>query len=112
MLNDVRVWPKSIKGYYKKYQSSLKDLVKHSLFDNFMTLSVLLNTITLALDRYGIDESTSSLLNSFNDVFTWIFIVEMSLKLLGLGIYKYLLDKMNYLDGSVVLLSIVEIAFN
>jgi hypothetical protein len=43
-------------------------------------------------------------------VFTWIFIVEMSLKLLGLGIIKYLSDKMNYLDGIVVLLSVFEMA--
>jgi len=35
----------------------------------------------------------------------------MAVKLFALGISKYLNDKMNYLDGSVVLLSIVEVAF-
>ena len=35
----------------------------------------------------------------------------MALKLLGLGVKRYLKDAMNYLDGSVVILSIVELAF-
>lgn len=33
----------------------------------------------------------------------------MSMKLIGLGVIKYLKDKMHLVDGSVVLLSIVEI---
>ena len=35
----------------------------------------------------------------------------MSLKIIGLGLVKYLKDRMNYLDGMVVILSIVEILF-
>ena len=44
-----------------------------------------------------------------NSVFTWIFIVEMACKLLAFGPKKYCADKMNLLDGAVVLLSIVEL---
>jgi len=85
--------------------------VKSALFDNFMTFCVLLNTVILALDRYGISETTESILSTFNTVFTYIFIVEMGLKLLGVGVVKYLKDRMNYLDGAVVILSIIEMAF-
>ena len=46
-----------------------------------------------------------------NTVLTWVFIVEASLKIGGFGIIKYLRDKMNYLDLIVVLLSVVEMAF-
>lgn len=35
----------------------------------------------------------------------------MVLKLIGLGVKSYLKDSMNYLDGAVVILSIVELAF-
>jgi len=35
----------------------------------------------------------------------------MAAKLIALGVRKYLRDKMNYLDGSVVILSLFEIAF-
>lgn len=44
-----------------------------------------------------------------NLVFTIIFVVEMGLKLFGLGVVAYLRDPMNYLDGAVVILSVVEL---
>ncbi len=44
-----------------------------------------------------------------NLVFTWIFIVELALKLIGLGPVKYLKDRLNYLDGFVVMISIAEL---
>lgn len=43
-------------------------------------------------------------------MFTWIFIVEMSCKLLAMGPKKYVGEKMNILDGAVVSLSIIEMA--
>jgi hypothetical protein len=89
----------------------MKDFVKTNFFENFMTLAVLLNTVTLALDSYYLNQDTKDLLASFNTVFTWIFIVEMGTKLMGIGVRKYCRDKMNYLDGAVVLLSMVEMIF-
>lgn len=44
-----------------------------------------------------------------NEIFTWIFIVEMTVKLLARGPKKYAKEPMNLLDGGVVTLSIVEI---
>lgn len=44
-----------------------------------------------------------------NLIFTIVFCFEMGLKLLGLGFLGYLIDPMNYLDGSIVILSIIEI---
>lgn len=41
--------------------------------------------------------------------FTYIFAVEMSFKIIAVGIVKYVTDKMNYLDGIVVILSLVEV---
>jgi hypothetical protein len=81
------------------------------LFDTSMTFAVLLNTIVLSLDRYGIDETTEGILNSFNSYFTYIFICEMGTKLLARGIKKYCADPMNGLDGFVVIMSIVELIF-
>ena len=43
-----------------------------------------------------------------NEWFTWIFIFELISKLLAIGIHKYVADKMNWLDGGVVMLSIFE----
>ena len=47
-----------------------------------------------------------------NSVFTYIFIIELTMKLIAVGPSRYLSDKMNYMDGGVVLMSIVELVIN
>ena len=86
-------------------------MVKLPIYENLMTFFVLLNTITLAIDHYGIKEELTDLLELANTYFTWVFIFEMVTKLLGIGIVKYCDEKMNLLDGLVVLLSIFEMVF-
>ena len=44
-----------------------------------------------------------------NEVFTYIFIFEMGIKLLAIGPKKYAASKWNLLDGGVVILSIIEL---
>ena len=83
--------------------------VRTGFFEQFMTISVLINTIVMAMDRYGIDKDEEITLDKMNTIFTWIFIVEMACKLTALGPAKYCGDKMNLLDGAVVILSIVEL---
>lgn len=61
-----------------------------NFMDNFMTICVAVNTICLAIDRYGIDKSTEEFLTQANTIFTYIFLAEMALKLFGLGFIKYL----------------------
>jgi hypothetical protein len=46
-----------------------------------------------------------------NYTFTIIFSVEMGIKLLALGVEGYLKDVMNCFDGSIVIISLVEIIF-
>lgn len=74
-----------------------------------MTLCVLLNTIVMSMERYNMPIAEIALLDYINTWFTWIFIFELSSKLLAIGISKYLADRMNWLDGGVVMLSVVEI---
>ena len=61
------------------------------------------------MDAYDIDKGTAESLEFMNEIFTWIFITEMGLKLLARGPKKYANERMNLLDGAVVILSIVEI---
>ncbi len=74
-----------------------------------MTLFVFLNTVCLGLDRYGMTDFETYLLQLFNQIFTYIFIVEMGLKVVGLGPINYLRDKINHLDGLVVVISVAEL---
>jgi len=45
-------------------------------------------------------------------VFTTIFSVEAGLKILALGLYKYLQDKWNGFDIIIVILSLVELGLD
>lgn len=74
-----------------------------------MTLCVLLNTIVMGMESHNMPDETKDFTVQANEWFTYIFICEMGLKLLAIGPKKYVGDKMNWLDGSVVTLSLVEI---
>ena len=111
MLNSHRVWPTGISGLWKRIRFVLRLHVKSDFFDSLMTFAVVLNTITLSLDYHNQPQELADQIEGYNTVFTYLFIYEMGTKILALGISKYVGDKMNWLDGSVVLLSIFEIIY-
>jgi transcription termination factor NusB len=54
----------------------------------------------------------SDTLEILNNYFTYLFLYEMLSKIIAFGIKKYSLDRMNLLDGTVVLLSVFEIIYS
>ena len=108
IINSNRVWPIGFSGIIKRIRYVLRIFVKGAFFDNFMTFAVLLNTITLSMDKYGIEPEISDFLYVSNKWFTYIFLFEFTTKLMAIGVAKYCADSMNLLDGSVVMLSMVE----
>lgn len=73
----------------------------------FITVIILLNTVTLSLDRYPISDEESKVWDIFNQIFTSIFCLELTLKLLAYDI-NFVRDQMNIFDAVIVILSIVE----
>ena len=73
-----------------------------------MVLLILLNTIVLALDRYPLDPDVATTYNTINTVLTWLFFVEMSLKLIGLSPKLYAKDRFNLFDAFITCLTIAE----
>ena len=84
--------------------------VEQAWFNNIVTAIVLLNCVALAVDYHGISQDTMDTLDIINLGCTIAFGVEMFLKLLGMGPRRYLSDSFNIFDGSLVLLSLVELA--
>lgn len=109
-INGIRVWPVGPRGIIKRMRYVLRVKVKSGFFDNFMTFAVLLNTIALAVNHHNMEQQLNDVLNQLNTTFSWLFIYEMGSKVVAVGVVKYCSDKMNYLDGGVVLLSIFEMA--
>ena len=110
-MSSCKIFPKLIFGKVVKLRFYIYMFVTSSFFDNIMTIAVAINTVVLSLDRYNIPADEEATLTVMNSYFTYIFMAELGLKLIGLGPINYLKDKMNYLDGAVVMLSIVELAF-
>ena len=76
-----------------------------------MTLCVLCNTVVLCLDYYGASDAIVNGCALANTSFTLIFASEMGLRIIAIGPYKYQSDRMNYMDGTIVILSLVELIF-
>ena len=51
-----------------------------------MLTAVIANTAVMALNGYGISEDMVKNLETASSYFTWIFIVEMAVKLIAIGI--------------------------
>ena len=57
-MNKLRVWPKGFYNMIKKIRCVMKSFVRFSLFENFLTVCVLINTVVMAMDSYDIDPQT------------------------------------------------------
>ena len=110
-LDSIRVWPYGLFGFIKKRRVLLKRVILSNLIQNFMTACVLGNTVVLSLDYYNAPQGILDFNQMANTAFTIIFAAEMGLKIMAIGGKKYIADKMNYMDGGIVLLSTVELIF-
>jgi len=62
----------------------------------------------MAMESYSLTELDRYYIDVANSIFTNTFICELACNLLAIGFKKYVSEPMNILDGSVVLLSLVE----
>lgn len=81
-------------------------LINKPLYDNFMLMLVLANTVILSLN--GLVNTTSTALTNLNFAFTIIFAVDLGLKIFAYG-FEFFNDIMNLFDSFVVTISIVEL---
>ena len=87
-----------------------RGIIDYKYFSPFVTAIILLNTVILAVEYDGMSESTTDALDQVNIGFAIFFIVEMVVKVLGLGLKEYAADRFNLFDAFVVGLSIIELA--
>lgn len=85
-LDIYEIWLPGISGIIKVIRVKLTSLITSEYFNRAINLCVAFNTIVLALDGLVTDDD---LLSNFNFAFTIIFIIELGLKLIGLGVKKY-----------------------
>eukprot|EP00965_Chrysotila_dentata_P062885 2083242-Pleurochrysis_carterae.AAC.1 len=71
---------------------------------------VILNVVVMCMPYYQMPRDYATTLETAGTTITVIFICEMVLKLLALGCHGYWSDGWNRLDGTIVLVSTVELA--
>lgn len=62
----------------------------------------------MAIDHYGISERQSSNLYYANMGLTIVFVIEMIMKIFGLGIKEYLRDGFNIFDATIIIIGLLE----
>ena len=85
-------------------------VVRNTLFDTFIMVSILLNTVTLLMQYKGMPEGYSDAMDTCNLVFTSVFVFEAVVKLVALNPTTYFVDNWNLLDFIIVVGSIVDVA--
>jgi len=96
-------------GPIGQLQSLFHDLVSSVKFELTITLCIVVNTVTLALNTYPENESRVVVVEHINLVLTYIFLLEMLFKLVGLGVREYVRDSFNLFDASIVMVSMFEL---
>lgn len=70
------------------------------------------NAVVLGMSKYPINESYENNLEYANLAFFGYFVLEIILRLLGQGFHHYFMDRYNWFDLSVVVISAIDIIFN
>ncbi|XP_021949266.2 sodium channel protein para isoform X3 [Folsomia candida] len=97
--------------------SLFKKIIAFIVFDPFMelfiTLAIVVNTVFMALDHYGLEENyfMDKMLKTGNTIFTTIFTVECAMKLVAMSPKFYFQFGWNVFDFIIVALSLIEKIF-
>lgn len=91
------------------WRQKVKRIVSTSKFEKIMGLFIVLNTLALAVEHFGMPRWLDVAQDWVNFACTIVFILEMVFKLYGLGWREYVADKFNIFDGTVVFASVIEV---
>ncbi|XP_068565531.1 voltage-dependent T-type calcium channel subunit alpha-1I-like [Cebidichthys violaceus] len=98
-----------------KFRLLCQSIIAHKLFDYVVLAFIFLNCITVALERPKILQGSLErlFLTVSNYIFTAIFVAEMTVKVVSMGLYlgekAYLRSSWNILDGFLVFVSLIDI---
>uniref|UniRef100_A0A8C6PPV4 Ion transport domain-containing protein n=1 Tax=Nothobranchius furzeri TaxID=105023 RepID=A0A8C6PPV4_NOTFU len=108
-------WSLYLFAPHNEFRLWCQKVISHKLFDYIVLLFIFLNCITIALERPDIHPRSMErvFLSVSNYIFTVIFVGEMMIKVVAMGLYfgegVYLQSSWNVLDGLLVFVSLVDI---
>ena len=84
-------------------------IVKHKLFEATILLSIVVSSASLAMQRPGMSSYEHWLSDILDVTVGVVFLLEASLKIAGLGIYRYLGSRWNQVDFFLVLTTWIDL---
>uniref|UniRef100_A0AAR2K7U1 Ion transport domain-containing protein n=1 Tax=Pygocentrus nattereri TaxID=42514 RepID=A0AAR2K7U1_PYGNA len=112
---DHEDWSLYLFSPQNEFRVRCQKVITHKMFDHIVLIFIFLNCITIALERPDIQPYSMErvFLSVSNYIFTAIFVAEMTVKVVAMGMYvgpgSYLQSSWNVLDGLLVFVSIVDI---
>ncbi|XP_030362410.1 voltage-dependent T-type calcium channel subunit alpha-1G isoform X10 [Strigops habroptila] len=100
---------------HSRFRLMCNKIITHKMFDHIVLVIIFLNCITIAMERPKIEPHSAEriFLTLSNYIFTVIFLTEMTVKVVALGLCfgekAYLKSSWNVLDGVLVLISVIDI---
>eukprot|EP01050_Picozoa_sp_SAG11_P014953 SAG11_NODE_1893_length_4102_cov_4.762678_1_plen_891_part_00 len=104
--------PRRVSNYY--YQQLVRKVfwvIMSPWFTGAVIAFIALNTIVMAMVSHNSPQWYSDLLDDLNHVFVWIFVCEMVLRLVGLGVRGYFKSNWNKFDCLVVCGSLFDLYY-
>ncbi|CAM1295429.1 Uncharacterised protein r2_g457 [Pycnogonum litorale] len=99
----------SIQYWWTFCNTNLLILVNNPMFDYFITVCIVINTVFLAVEHHDMSPATAHTLDVGNKVFTSVFSLEAFIKLLSLK-KEYFKSGWNIFDLLVVIASLLDLA--
>lgn len=83
-------------------------LIQHPAFDTFYLYVIIFNIACMASERHDMSSGFSAFLLSAEYVCNFLYIFEAAVKIQGMSFQKYIKDRMNQVDFSIVVSATVE----
>lgn len=85
-------------------REKIRQIVEHKYFQPFIISIILLNGVIIVAESYL---TGNDLPLTLDTIIVWIFVVELALKMIGLGVRGYFSEKWNIFDFLIVVASLL-----
>ena len=109
-VEDVKIDFAALEGRESQAKKICRAIIDHPYFGTTFTVLILINTLLLSMEYAGMPDDYAKGLETCNLILTISFILELVLKVVGMGATEYGKDNFNLFDAAVVLISIIELA--
>lgn len=100
---------RTIRNFLRNIRKFIKSITEHKYFQQGILLAILINTLSMGIEYHNQPPELTAFVETSNIVFSAIFAVEMLLKILAEGPFKYIANGFNVFDGVIVILRYVFI---